>query len=87
MGMEKEFYPCVPDALWAQAVGEQLLKIAKTQDWTRDIDSRAVRLLAEIQILLDDDRLDDPTCFERMEEVLEKWNRAGLRTARHREAE
>lgn len=62
-----------------------MLKIAKAQDWERDVDSHAVRLLAEIQALLDDDRLDDPTCFQRMEDVLEKWNRAGLRTTRHRE--
>ncbi len=87
MDTEKEFCPDVSDGLWAQAVGEQMLKIAKAQDWERDVDSQAVRLLAEIQALLDDDRLDDPTCFQRMEDVLEKWNRAGLRTTRHREIE
>ncbi len=81
----EELYPDVSDGLWAQAVGEQMLKIAKAQDWKRDVDSRALRLLAEIQALLDDDRLDDPACFQRMEDVLEKWNRAGLHTTRHQE--
>ncbi len=85
MDTEKEFCPDVSDGLWAQAVGEELLKIAKARDWARDVDSRAVRLLGEIQALLDDDRLDDPTCFQRMEDVLEKWNRAGLHTTRHQE--
>lgn len=83
----EEFYPNISDGLWAQAVGEQMLKIAKAQGWKRDVDFRAVRLLGEIQALLDDDRLDDPTCFRRMEDLLEKWNRAGLRTTRHQEIE
>ncbi len=87
MDIGKEFYRDISDGLWAQAVGEQMLKIAKAQDWKQDVDSRAVRLLAEIQALLDDDRLDDPTCFRRMEDVLEKWNQAGLRTTRHQEIE
>ncbi len=87
MGTEKEPYLNVSDGLWAQAVGEQLLKIAKAQDWKQDMDSRAIRLLEEIQALLDDERLDDPTCFARMEEVLAAWNQAGLRTSRHREIE
>ena len=51
------------------------------------MDSRAVRLLEEIQALLDDERLDDSTCFARMEEVLAAWNRAGLCANRHRETE
>ncbi len=85
MDTEKEFCPDVSDGLWAQVVGEQMLKIANAQDWEREVDSRAVRLLTEIQTLLDDDRLDDPTCFRRMEDLLEKWNRAGLRTTRHEE--
>ncbi len=87
MDTGKEFCPDVSDGLWAQALGEQMLKIAKAQDWERDVDSRAVRLLTEIQTLLDDDRLDDPTCFQRMEGVLEKWNQVGLWTTRHREIE
>ena len=75
------------DEIWAQAVGEVLLKAAKNQDWKAGVDSRAVRLLEKIQALLDDDSLDDAACFRRMEELLALWNQAGLHTTRHAEAE
>ena len=77
----------IQDQIWAQAVGEVLLKAAKNQDWKEAVDSRAVRLLEEIQALLDDGSLDDNACFRRMEELLGAWNKAGLRTTRHRETE
>ncbi len=84
MTAEKEFQPIISEQLWAQAVGAEMLKIAKAQDWQQAVESLAVRLLEDIQAILDDDRLDDPTCFVRMEEVLTRWNQAGLRSVRHR---
>ena len=77
----------IQDQIWAQAVGEVHLRTAKNQDWKEEVDTRAVRLLEEIQAVLDDDSLDDPACFRRMEELLAVWNRAGLTTIRHTEAE
>lgn len=82
-----EFTPSVPDRLWAQAVGEQLLEAAKSQNWQLTVDSFAVQLLENIQAILDDPGLDDCGCFARMEEVLTVWNRAGLRSTRHIETE
>ena len=87
MAKSEPFYPNVPDALWAQAVGEKMLEVAKAQGWHQGVESHAVRLLEEIQAVLDDDSLDDPTCFIRMEELLAKWNQAGLHTTRHSEKE
>ena len=87
--MEKTepFYPNVPDALWARAVGEKMLEVAKAQEWQQAVNSLAVRLLEEIQAILDDDSLDDAACFGHMEELLAKWNQAGLYTTRHSETE
>lgn len=82
-----EFIPSVPDYLWAQAVGEKLLAAAKSQNWQKNVDSLAIRVLEELQAILDDPTLDDYGCFVRMEEVLATWNRAGLRSTRHRETE
>ena len=73
----------IQDGIWAQAVGEVLLKAAKNQSWKEEVDTRAVRLLQEIQEALDDDNLDDPDCFHRIEELLTVWNNAGLRSNRH----
>lgn len=82
-----EFIPSVSDYLWAQAVGEKLLEAAKFLDWQTTVDSFAVQLLGNIQRILDDPSLDDGDCFVRMEEILAAWNRAGLRSTRHREVE
>lgn len=85
--LKMKFVPSVPDRLWAQAVGETLLEAAKSQDWQKSVDSLAVRVLEELQGILDDPALDDCGCFARMEEILAAWNRAGLRSIRHWEAE
>ena len=77
----------VPDHLWAQAVGEKLLEAAKSQDWQPTVDSFAVQLLEDIQAILDDPSLDDYDCFIRIKEILAVWNRANLRSIRHREVE
>lgn len=87
MAVIGEFQPNISDHLWAQAVGETLLKAAKAQNWTASVDSLAVRLLEELQRILDDPNLEDSGCFIRMEEVLAAWNRAGLRSTRHRDTE
>ena len=87
MAKSEPFYPNVPDALWARAVGEKMLEVAKAQEWQQAVNSLAVRLLEEIQTILDADSLDDSACFVRMEELLAKWNQAGLHTTRHRETE
>lgn len=87
MVAEREFQPTISEQLWAQAVGEEMLKVAKTQGWRQEVESLAVRLLEDIQAILDDDSLDDAACFVRMEEVLARWSQAGLRTVRHRETE
>lgn len=82
-----DFTPSVPEYLWAQAVGEKLLAADKFLNWETTVDSFAVQLLGNIQSILDDPSLEDCDCFTRMEEVLAAWNRAGLRSTRHRETE
>lgn len=85
MATEKEFQPMISERLWAMAVGETVLKVAKNQSWLEQVESKAIRLLGELQLVLDDRSLDDATCLQRMDQVLEKWHGAGLDTARHAE--
>ena len=39
--------------------------------------NRACQALEDIRKVLDDDRLDDPTCFYRIEEIVKIYEKAG----------
>ena len=47
----------------------------------------AVQLLRRIKEILDDEALDDPTCFQRIDAIVSAWHEAGLETDRHWECE
>lgn len=46
-----------------------------------------VQLLRRIKEILDDEALDDPTCFQRIDAIVSAWHEAGLETDRHWECE
>lgn len=43
----------------------------------------AVALVHEIQAILDNEALDDPTCFRRIDAIVDTFHRHGLSTTRH----
>ena len=47
----------------------------------------AVQLLRRIKEIVDDEALDDPTCFQRIDAIVSAWHEAGLETDRHWECE
>ena len=47
----------------------------------------AVQLLRRIKEILDDEALDDPNCFQRIDAIVSAWHEAGLETDRHWECE
>ena len=47
----------------------------------------AVQLLRRIKEILDDEALDDPTCFQRIDAIVSAWHEAGLSSDRHWECE
>lgn len=47
----------------------------------------AVQLLRRIKEILDNEALDDPTCFQRIDAIVSAWHEAGLETDRHWECE
>lgn len=47
----------------------------------------AVQLLRRIKEILDDEALDEPTCFQRIDAIVSAWHEAGLETDRHWECE
>jgi len=71
----------------ARAIGKEALKYLK-QTWTperlhREAESRAVKALEEIRRVLNDDVLDDPECFQRIEAILNAMESNGIYSTRH----
>ena len=50
-------------------------------------ESHALSLISQIREILDDQTLDDPTCFQRIDAIVSAWHEAGLETDRHWECE
>ena len=48
---------------------------------------RAVALLGQIKAILDDETLDDPECFLRIDAIVGVFAREGISTLRHLECE
>ena len=80
----------IDESLYANALGTQLLRWAKEyspQLFAEQVNTEAVLLLKEIQRILDDETLDDPECFYRIDAIVCAFHRAGLDTTRHWELE
>ena len=78
----------IAESMYAQALGWELLNCLKEEDRNiarriREIDSRAVQILEEIREVLDDDTLDDPDCFERIEKIVKIFYKNDIDTLRH----
>lgn len=75
------------ETMLALSIGEAVLAYMKQagvmQDIYRAVDSRAVRMLEMIARALDDDTLDDPECFWKIERVMDVLEENWLGTSRH----
>ena len=71
----------------ALSIGESVLGYMKQagvmQDIYKAVDSQAVRILGEILRTLDDETLDDPECFQRIEKILRVLEKNWLGSSRH----
>ena len=78
------------ESFYAQSLGRELIKWVREYDphlFSLQINTDAVLLLKEIQRILDDETLDDPECFYRIDAIISAFHRAGLDTTRHWELE
>ncbi|WP_297870998.1 hypothetical protein [uncultured Oscillibacter sp.] len=75
------------ETMLALSIGEAVLAYMKQagvmQDIYRAVDSRAVRMLEMIARALDDDTLDDPECFWKIERVMDVLEENWLGSSRH----
>lgn len=76
------------DELYVQTLGWEVLKYLKANDehlleLRKETGGEALRILEEIQRVLDDDTLDDPECFERIERIVKIFHANNISTGRH----
>lgn len=73
----------ISEALTAQAIGREVLKYMGAEHFSSIVHSDAVQVLDQIQSVLDDDSLDDPECFQKIEAIVTAFQRYGISTPRH----
>lgn len=79
-------YPTIPEALYAKAIGELVLEFLKSgglQKSAQRADTEATILLERVRSVLNDRTLDDPDCFQRIDEIVDAFDKAGIYTSRH----
>lgn len=77
----------IQEELAVQAIGSESLEYLK-QAWTpqrlaQEAEKRAVNILGDILHALNDDTLEDPDCFHRIEVILNALEENGIYTTRH----
>lgn len=74
------------DELYARAIGWKVLDYLRHEhpgEVAGEIEGAALRILEKIQIILNDETLDDPECFHRIELIVKTFYANGLSTNRH----
>lgn len=76
----------IQDELYARAIGWKVLDYLRREhpgEAAQEVEGDALRILEKIQTILNDDTLDDPDCFERIELIVKTFYANGLSTDRH----
>lgn len=73
----------VSESLTALAIGRAAMESLNQADLDKAVDSAAAALLEEIREILNDDRLDDRTCFYRIDAIVSAFCRRGIDVSRH----
>ena len=73
-------------AMYENAIGKLVVNYLEslgTVELPSLAESSALKLIAEIKAVLDDDSLEDPECFQRIEAILTALEDHGVFTTRH----
>jgi len=76
------------DELYVQKLGWEVLRYLKSnedqlRELRQEVNHDALQVLEKIQCILDDDTLDDPECFERIESIVKVFYANNISTSRH----
>lgn len=78
----------IEDELYARSLGWEVMRFLKREETKllalrQETDSDALRIVEKIRCILNDDTLDDPECFERIERIVQTFYANGISTSRH----
>lgn len=78
----------IEDELYARSIGWEVMQLIRKEEGhlrelRKEVDSDALRLLEQIKRILNDDTIEDPDCFERIEQIVQAFDAYGIRTSRH----
>lgn len=71
------------EELTAMTIGREVLAHLDCQNLTQLAQYEATELLETIRHILDDDSLDDPECFHKIEAIVSAFHRHGISSSRH----
>lgn len=70
MATKKELPASMQNQLFALMVGELLLGMVKDQGWLEQVETRAIQVLGQLQLILGDSGLDDAVRLQRIKKAL-----------------
>lgn len=78
----------IADELYAQAIGWEVLNLLRREEGVfhlraKEIEGKALKILEEIRDILDDEALNDPECFQRIESIVKIFYMNNISTIRH----
>lgn len=75
------------EEVFANLIGKKVLQYCKTQhmldEAAQQVESEALAVLAQITRALEDETLNDPECFHRIESIIDTFYAHGITTSRH----
>lgn len=73
----------VSESLTALTIGRAAMGCMDREALARAVNSPALELLEEIRKILNDERLDDPECFHRIDALVSAFRLQGVEVSRH----
>lgn len=71
------------EELIAMAIGQAAMNCMDRQFLVEVVNSTAMEILEEIREVLNDDLLDDPECFYKIDAIISALSRRGIEISRH----
>ncbi len=76
----------IPKALYNKTLEQLVMTYVSTlsiEELAPRLNAEAMNLLSEIKAILDDDAVEDPECFHRIDEIVSAFWAKGIYTSRH----
>ena len=76
----------IPQALYEKTLEQMVMVYVNSlsiEEMAPKLNAEAMNLLSEIKAILDDDAVEDPECFRRIDAIVNAFGAKGIYTPRH----